>query len=57
MGESLTGHIASAENCGDSATKTTIVGRQRRCLVSKLLYHVCDCEDKNTTSTADTPEV
>ena len=42
MGESLTGHIPTAENCADLATKI-IPGEQKRDhLVGKLLFDIVD---------------
>ena len=38
MGESLTGHIRTAENPADLATKVIGNGQKRRSLVNKLLY-------------------
>jgi len=46
MGESLTGHIRTAENPAD-LTKTVIANGQKRCLlVNKLLYDLYDHEDE-----------
>ena len=40
MGESLTGHIPTAENPADLATKIIPGGQKREYLVSKLLYDI-----------------
>jgi hypothetical protein len=42
MNESLTGHIPTAENPADLATKVLGGGQKRNHLVSKLLYDICD---------------
>ena len=42
MGESLTGHIATAENPADLATKIMQAGKKREHLVSKILYDIHD---------------
>ena len=42
MGESLTGHIPTAENPADLATKVIAGGQKRDHLVSKLLFDICD---------------
>ena len=45
MGESVTGHIPSQENCADLASKLVPSGQLREHLVSKLLYDIYDQED------------
>ena len=40
MGESLTGHIRTADNPADLATKVIANGQMRRSLVNKLLYNL-----------------
>ena len=42
MGESLTGHIPTAENCADLATKIIPGGKKRDHLVGKLLFGIFD---------------
>ena len=42
MGESLTGHIPTAENCADLATKIIPGGQKRDHLVGKLLFDIVD---------------
>ena len=42
MGESLTGHIPTAENCVDLATKIIPGGQKRDHLVGKLLFNIVD---------------
>ena len=41
-GETITGHIRSAENPADIATKVLSPGQKRDYLVSKLLYDIAD---------------
>ena len=42
MGESLTGHIPTAENCADLATKVIPEGEKCDHLVGKLLFDIVD---------------
>ena len=42
MGESLTGHIPTAENCADLAAKIIPGGQKRDHLVGKLLFDIVD---------------
>ena len=42
MRESLTGHIPTAENCADFATKIIPGGQKRDHLVGKLLFDIVD---------------
>ena len=42
MGESLTGHIPTAENYSDLATKIIPGGKKRDHLVGKLLFDIVD---------------
>jgi hypothetical protein len=42
MGESVTGHIASQDNCADLASKLVPSGQLREKLVSMLLYDIYD---------------
>ena len=42
MGESLTGHISTAEKCADLATKIIPGGQKRDHLVGKLLFDIVD---------------
>ena len=42
MGKSLTGHIPTAENCADLATKIIPGGQKRDHLVGKLLFDIVD---------------
>ena len=42
MGESLTGHIPTAENCSELATKIIPGGQKRDHLVVKLLFEIVD---------------
>ena len=42
MGESLTGHISSKENCADIATKIIPSGQLRESLVRRLLHDIYD---------------
>ena len=42
MGECLTGHIGTAENLADLATKLIPGGQKRDYLIGKLLYDICD---------------
>ena len=42
MGEILTAHIPSVDNCADLATKVLGGGQKRDHLVSKLLYDIVD---------------
>ena len=42
MGETLTGHIPTAENPADLATKVIAGGMKRDHLVGKLLFDICD---------------
>ena len=41
MGESLTGHVVTNENCAELATKV-LYGGKRRFHVSNLLYNIYD---------------
>ena len=45
MGESVTGHISSKENCADLASKLVPSGQLREHLVSKLLYDIYDQDE------------
>ena len=47
MGESLTGHVLTAENPADLATKLIPGGQKREHLVSKLLYDIFDTAPLN----------
>ena len=47
MGESLTGHVLTAENPADLATKIIPGGQKREHLVSKLLYDIFDTAPLN----------
>ena len=42
MGESLTGHIPTAENCADLATKIIPGVKKRDHLVGKLFFDIVD---------------
>ena len=42
MGESLTGHIPTSENCADLATNIIPGGQKRDHLVGKLLFDIVD---------------
>ena len=42
MGESLTGHIPTAENCAELATKIIPGGQKRDHLLGKLLFDIVD---------------
>ena len=42
MGESLNGHIPTAENCADLVTKIITGGQKRDHLVGKLLFDIVD---------------
>ena len=41
MGDSLTGHVGTNQNCTDLATKI-LYGENRRCHVSNFLYDIYD---------------
>jgi hypothetical protein len=45
MGESVTGHVSSKENCADLASKLVPSGQLREHLVSKLLYDIYDQDE------------
>ena len=47
MGESLTGHIKTAENPADLAMKVMANGQKRRSLVNKLLYDLYDQHEED----------
>ena len=42
MGESLTGHIPTEENCADLATRIIPVGQSRDHLVDNILFDIVD---------------